>query len=79
MKRSTRTLLEYYVSKYVRNDNTLENARYLGYLDARELYPDVKPRTFSGLLEDLLNGLGERPYGGTFDFEKFHKVKKDFD
>jgi hypothetical protein len=79
MKRSAQTLLEYGVSKYVRNDNTLENARYLGYLDARDLYPDLKPRAFLELFEDLLNGLGERPYGGTFDFEKFHKVKKEFE
>ena len=24
-------------------ENTLENARKLGYLDARELYPDIEP------------------------------------
>jgi hypothetical protein len=79
MRRSTQSLLEYYVSKYVRNDNTLENARYLGYLDARDLYPDLKPTAFSEQVEALLNGLSERPYGGTFDFEKFHKVKNEFD
>lgn len=30
---------QYIVSKYVRADNTMENAKYLGYVDARELYP----------------------------------------
>jgi hypothetical protein len=78
MRRSAQTLLEYYVSKYVRKDNTLKNARYLGYLDARDLYPDFKPISFSEQIESLLNGLGERPYGGTFDFKKFHKVRKEF-
>jgi hypothetical protein len=77
MKRSTQTLMEYCVSKYVRKDNTLENAKYLGYLDARELYPDVKPITFAKQVEELLDGLGERPYQSTFDFEKFHKVKNE--
>lgn len=34
---------EYAYSIYVRGDNTVEHAKSLGALDARELYPDLKP------------------------------------
>ena len=37
---------EYEFSKYVRMDNRAVYARYLGYLDAREAYPDFQPRKF---------------------------------
>ncbi|PMD53509.1 uncharacterized protein K444DRAFT_646709 [Hyaloscypha bicolor E] len=37
---------EYEFSKYVRMDNRAVFARYLGYLDAREAYPDFQPRKF---------------------------------
>jgi hypothetical protein len=37
---------EYEFSKYVRMDNRAVYARYLGYLDAREVYPDFQPRKF---------------------------------
>ncbi|OQE23614.1 hypothetical protein PENSTE_c008G01359 [Penicillium steckii] len=33
-------------SQYIRQDNTPANAESLGYLNARELYPDFKPRNF---------------------------------
>ncbi len=32
---------QYLISLYVLEENTLANAKRLGYLDARELYPDV--------------------------------------
>ncbi|TDL19860.1 NAD-binding protein [Rickenella mellea] len=41
-------LFEYEYSWWVRGDNIIENAKkpeYGGALDARELYPDIKPRT----------------------------------
>ncbi|KAF2101288.1 NAD(P)-binding protein [Rhizodiscina lignyota] len=54
---------EYANSKFFRRDNTLENAKYLGYLDARELYPGFKPTTFREfLVNELLPGRAERPY-----------------
>ncbi|KAF8858696.1 NAD(P)-binding protein [Acephala macrosclerotiorum] len=53
---------QYSYSKYVRKDNTPENAKYLGYLDARELYPDLKPRSFKDFVGDLLDGKVQRPY-----------------
>ena len=34
---------EYVYSMFVRGDNTVEHAKSLGALDARELYPDLKP------------------------------------
>ena len=33
---------EYLQSMFVLEENTLENAKRLGYLDARELYPDIE-------------------------------------
>jgi hypothetical protein len=58
--------LEYEVSKYVREDNTPENAKYLGYLDAKELYPDFKSISFKSYLTELFAGQGIRPYQGRF-------------
>ena len=37
---------EYQVSMLVLEENTLENAKRLGYLDVRELYPDIAPLSF---------------------------------
>ncbi len=50
------------MSKYIRGDNTLANAKYLQYLDARELYPDFKPRAFAEYIDEVLDGKAERPY-----------------
>lgn len=55
-------LAEYVFSKYVRKDNTPDYALYLGYLDARRLYPDMKLRTFREFVVDLLDGKVVRPY-----------------
>lgn len=54
--------LQYTYSKYVRNDNTPEYAKYLGYLDARELYPELKPKSFKQFVGDLVEGKVQRPY-----------------
>jgi hypothetical protein len=53
---------EYNVSKYVRGDNTPEYAEYLGYIDARQLYPDFKPVSFENFLREVAEGKGMRPY-----------------
>jgi len=53
---------QYTYSKYIRGDNTPEYAKYLGYLDARELYPDLKPIIFKEFLVNLLDGKVPRPY-----------------
>ncbi|KAI0364823.1 NAD(P)-binding protein [Pilatotrama ljubarskyi] len=36
---------DYMYSLHIAGENTLENAKHLGYLDARELYPDVPRRS----------------------------------
>ena len=56
------SLAEYNVSKYVRVDNTPEKAEYLGYINGRELYPDLKFISFSQFLDELAAGSLERPY-----------------
>ncbi len=48
--------LEYSYSKFVRNDNSPEYAKYLGYLDASDLYPDFVPRSFEAFAKELLDG-----------------------
>ncbi|KAE9368234.1 isoflavone reductase family protein [Stipitochalara longipes BDJ] len=53
---------QYTYSKYIRKDNTPEYAKYLGYLDAREFYPDLKPKSFEQFVRDLLDGKVQRPY-----------------
>ncbi|TFK95520.1 hypothetical protein BDV98DRAFT_651954 [Pterulicium gracile] len=48
--------IEYIHSKYVRGDNSPAYAKYLGYLDSRELYPGVKTRSFRDYVADALGG-----------------------
>ncbi|KAF2236177.1 NAD(P)-binding protein [Viridothelium virens] len=57
---------QYNYSKFIRGDNTLEMAKYLGYLDVKELYPDFKPITFKEFAKELLDGKIARPYEGRF-------------
>ncbi|KAL1979615.1 hypothetical protein VTN96DRAFT_5437 [Rasamsonia emersonii] len=47
---------EYQLSRGIRGDNRPEYAKYLGYLDAKELYPDFKPILFEDYLKELLGG-----------------------
>lgn len=53
---------EYSYTKYVRKDNTPENAEYLGYLDGRKLYPDFEFMSFSEFVEELVAGNVKRAY-----------------
>lgn len=53
---------QYNDSKYIRRDNTRENAEYLGYVDARKLYPNFTPITFEKFIGELLDGKAVRPY-----------------
>ena len=52
----------YSYSKFVREDNCLVNAKYLGYLDTRELYPDFKPIKFERFVREVLQGEAKKPY-----------------
>lgn len=48
--------LEYSYSKFMRGDNSPEYAKYLGYLDASDLYPNFVPRSFEMFAKELLDG-----------------------
>jgi hypothetical protein len=48
--------LDYSYSKFVRGDNTPEYAKYLGYLDASYLYPDLVPWSFEAFARELVDG-----------------------
>lgn len=47
---------EYQLSWGIRGDNQPSYAKYLGYLDAKELYPDFKPIAFDDYVKELLAG-----------------------
>ncbi|TDL23569.1 NAD-binding protein [Rickenella mellea] len=52
-------MIEYEYSFWVRGDNVIENAKrpeYGGALDARELYPDIKPRRLIDFAQSLYAG-----------------------
>ncbi|KAJ7621751.1 hypothetical protein DFH06DRAFT_1060064 [Mycena polygramma] len=53
---------DYNYSKYVRGDNTPAHATYLGYLDAKELYPEFQSKGFTEFAREVLDGKMERPY-----------------
>ena len=47
------TWSEYMFSLHILEENTLENAKRLGYLDAQELYPDVPKHTLEEYAEEF--------------------------
>ena len=47
-------LSHYKYSLGIRGDNTPERAAYLGYLDAKKLYPDVDSTTFKAFIQGEL-------------------------
>ncbi|KAJ4171219.1 hypothetical protein NW754_007365 [Fusarium falciforme] len=47
---------QYWNSWGIRGDNTPEFAKYLGYLLAKDLYPDLEGRTFEAYVKDALDG-----------------------
>lgn len=53
---------QYCITKHVREDNTPENAAYLGYISSRDLYPDYKYETFGEFIDGLLTKGARRPY-----------------
>ncbi|KAJ5273547.1 hypothetical protein N7478_008672 [Penicillium angulare] len=62
MKRIGLYKAQYEYSKYVRQDNTPEYADFLGYLNARELYPDLKPREFREYFTEVMAGKARKVY-----------------
>lgn len=57
---------QYNWTKYIRADNTRENGIYLGYLDARKLYPDFKPISFEETFKDALDHKLKKVYADRF-------------
>jgi hypothetical protein len=53
---------QYAVSKYVRGGNTPENAAYLGYISAKELYPDFEYRGYAEFVDELVAGKIQKAY-----------------
>ena len=44
---------EYFYSIHILGENTLENAKKLGYLDVHELYPDIPRYPFAKFAEEF--------------------------
>jgi hypothetical protein len=53
---------EYANTKYLREDNTPEMAEYLGYISARDLWPEFVYKSFGTFVDELVEGKGERIY-----------------
>lgn len=66
--------LQYNLSRTVRGDNQPEYAKYLGYLDSRDLYPDFEPRSFKSFVSEVLEGKAERAYNNNSSV--FEQLKK---
>ncbi|GME48262.1 Isoflavone reductase family protein [Neofusicoccum parvum] len=64
---------EYFYSMHCRRDNTREYAEYLGYLDARKLYPDFQPREFREFVTELLAGKAKKPYSDSEAYQAYAK------
>lgn len=58
----TKVMTEYQISWGARGDNTPEYAKFLGYLTSKELYPDLKFRSFQSFLEEVLAGNAHTVY-----------------
>jgi hypothetical protein len=61
-KRHPVYITQYLHSKYVRQDNQPCYAKFLGYLDGRELYPDLSLISFREFFAEVLSGKGRKPY-----------------
>ncbi|KAF4341684.1 isoflavone reductase P3 [Fusarium beomiforme] len=49
-------MAQYRYSRYVRGDNTPEHAQYLGYLDGKTLYPDLKCKSLREFIGEVVSG-----------------------
>lgn len=54
--------LQYFYSWGIRGDNTPEYGKYLGYLVANELYPEVEKSDYCEFLKLVLDGKGTAAY-----------------
>ena len=46
----------------INGDNTSDNAKYLGYLTSKELYPDFQPISYTSYLQEVLDVKGKPVY-----------------
>jgi uncharacterized protein YbjT (DUF2867 family) len=51
-----RAILDYWMSWGVRGDNTADNAVYLGYVLAKDLYPSLNGQSLEDFIGDVLDG-----------------------
>ncbi|KAF5570665.1 isoflavone reductase [Fusarium phyllophilum] len=57
-----RSIYEYWMSWGVRGDNTPENAVYLGYVLAKDLYPSLQGRSLEEFIKDAAEGSAKKVY-----------------
>ncbi|KAL7764013.1 hypothetical protein ACKLNR_005158 [Fusarium oxysporum f. sp. zingiberi] len=57
-----RGIYEYWMSWGVRGDNTPENAVYLGYVLAKDLYPSLQGRSLEEFIQDAAEGRVKKVY-----------------
>ncbi|KAF5574646.1 isoflavone reductase [Fusarium pseudoanthophilum] len=57
-----RSIYEYWMSWGVRGDNTPENALYLGYALAKDLYPSLQGRSLEEFIKDAAKGRVKKVY-----------------
>jgi hypothetical protein len=62
MARAQKVLAQYSLSVGIRGENNPEYAKYLGYLDGKKLYPDIKFITFESYLQEVLSGKAKGVY-----------------
>lgn len=49
-------LISYMYSWAIRGDNTPEHAKYLGYLNAKDLYPEVEAKPIDDFIREIVDG-----------------------
>ncbi|KAL1311476.1 hypothetical protein AAFC00_004418 [Neodothiora populina] len=67
--------VQYKISWGARADNTPQNAKYLGYLDAKELYPEFKFRSLEDYTVGLLEGKSKPVYSDNKDMQAVMKAR----
>ena len=68
--------LQYWYSCGIRGDNTPESAQYLGYLLAKDLYPDIKGVRLEAYAQEVIEGKGRRVYEHIMDLPGIRAVNK---
>ncbi|GAB1211008.1 hypothetical protein ATERTT37_000119 [Aspergillus terreus] len=56
------SMYQYWYSCGVRGDNTPDNAKYLGYLTVKELYPNTQWNRLDSYIQEVLDGKAKRVY-----------------